>query len=52
VGNGAGLEVVLLMDVTIEDGHVLPMLQQVDRLAPVLGGPVPLRGQVERAAGA
>jgi len=45
--DGAGAEVVLLMDVPVEDGHVLPVLQQIDGLAAVLRGPVPLRGQVE-----
>jgi len=45
--DGAGAEVVLLMDVPVENGHVLPVLQQIDGLAAVLRGPVPLRGQVE-----
>src|SRR5258708_3192792 len=47
VRDGAGAEVVLLMDVPVEDGHVLPVLQQIDGLAAVFRGPVPLRGQVE-----
>jgi len=43
----AGPEVMLLVDVPVEDGDVLPVLEQVDGLAAVLGGPVPRRRQVE-----
>src|SRR6202008_4090399 len=44
----AGLEVVLLMNVAVEHGDVVARLQDLDRLGPVRGGPVPLRVEVEQ----
>src|SRR3989475_7694339 len=43
----AGPEVMLLVDVPVEDGDVLPMLEQVDGFAAVPGCPVPRRRQIE-----
>src|SRR5207248_6454933 len=43
----AGLEVMLLVDVAVEDRDVLPVLQQVDGLAAVPGRPIPRGRQIE-----